>query len=43
MTFWACFDIVFAQLGLIPRAMNKFVEIVAAAERYLIILTCKKI
>ena len=32
-----CFNIVFAQLGVIPRARNKFVEIVAAAERYLII------
>ena len=32
-----CFDIVFAQLGVIPRARNKFVEIVAAAECYLII------
>ena len=33
----SCFDTVFAQLGVIPRARNKFVEIVAAAECYLII------
>ena len=32
-----CFDIVLAQLGVIPRARNRFVEIVAVAERYLII------
>ena len=32
-----CFDIVFVQLGVIPRTRNKFVEIVAVAERYLII------
>ena len=31
-----CFDIAFAQLGVIPRTRNKFVEIVAVAERYLI-------
>ena len=37
-----CFDIVFAQLGVIPRARNKFVEKVAAAERYLIITHVKK-
>ena len=37
-----CFDIVFAQLGAIPRARNKFVEIVAAAEHYLIITHIKK-
>ena len=27
------FDIVFTQLGVIPRIMNKFVEIIAVAER----------
>ena len=37
MTFCPCFDIVFAQLGVFPRARNKFVEIVAATKRYLII------
>ena len=31
------FDIVFAQLRAIPRIRNKFVEIVAVAERYFII------
>ena len=31
-----CFDIAFAQLGVIPRTKNKFVEIVAVAEFYLI-------
>ena len=31
-----CFDIVFAQLGVIPRTRNKLIEIVAAAECYLI-------
>ena len=31
-----CFDIAFAQLGVIPRTTNKFVEIAAAAECYLI-------
>ena len=30
------FDIVFAQLGVIPRIKNKFAKIVAAAERYFI-------
>ena len=30
-----CFDIVFAQLGVIPIARNEFAEIVAAAECYL--------
>ena len=35
--FTTCFDIVFAHLGVIPRARSKFVEIVAAAECYLII------
>ena len=37
-----CFDIVFAQLKVIPRTRNKFVEIVAVAERYLIITHVKK-
>ena len=32
-----CFDIVFAQLGVIKRTRNKFVETVAVSERYLII------
>ena len=32
-----CFDIAFAQLGVIPRTRNRFGEIVAVAERYLII------
>ena len=32
-----CFDIVFAQLGVITKARNKFVKIVAASERYWII------
>ena len=36
-----CFHIVFAQLGVIPRTRNKFVEIVAVAERYLIITHVK--
>ena len=31
-----CFDIAFAQSGDIPRIKNKFVEIVAVAECYLI-------
>ena len=35
------FDIVFAQLGVIPRIRNKFVEIVAVVERYLIITHLK--
>ena len=30
------FDIVFAQLGVIPRIRNKFAKIVAVAERYFI-------
>ena len=30
-----CFHIVFAQLGVMTRASNKFVEIVDAAKRYL--------
>ena len=36
-----CFDIVFAQLGVIPRARNKFSEIIVVAERYLIITHVK--
>ena len=35
------FDIAFAQLGVIPRIRNKFVETVAVAERYLIITHLK--
>ena len=31
-----CFDIAFAQLRVIPRTKNKFVEIVAVVECYLI-------
>ena len=30
-----CFNIVFAQLGVIPRTRNKFVEIVAVTDCYL--------
>ena len=37
-----CFDTVFAQLGVISRTRNKFVEIIAVAERYLIITHVKK-
>ena len=37
-----CFDVVFAQLEVIPKTRNKFVQIVAAAERYLIITHVKK-
>ena len=36
------FDIVFAQLGVIPRTRNKFIEIVAVAERHFIIGHLKK-
>ena len=32
-----CFDIVFAQVGVIPKTRNNSVEIVAVAERYLVI------
>ena len=32
-----CFDIAFAQLGVIPSTKNTFVEIVAVAECYVII------
>ena len=31
-----CFDIVFTKLEVMTRTRNKFVEIVAASERYLI-------
>ena len=34
---FSCFDVVFARLGVITRTKNKFVEIVAAAGRYLIV------
>ena len=37
-----CFDIAFAALGVIARANNKIVEIVAASECYLIINPFKK-
>ena len=36
-----CFDIAFAQLGLIPRTKNKFVEIVAIGDCYLIAIHVK--
>ena len=35
------FNIVFAQLGIIPRTKNKFTEIVALAERYFLITHIK--
>ena len=35
--FFSMFDIVFAQLAVIPRIRNRFVEIVAVAEQYFII------
>ena len=35
------FDIVFAQLGVIARTRNNFVEIAAVEERYLIIIHVK--
>ena len=35
------FDAVFAQFGVISRIRNKFVEIVATAERYFIIAHVK--
>ena len=38
-----CFDIAFAQLGVIPRTKNKFVDIVAVAECYLITSHVKNI
>ena len=37
------FDVAFAQLGVIPRTKNKFVEIVVAAECYLITNLVKNI
>ena len=37
-----CFDIVFAQLGVIPRTRNNFVEVTAAVEYYFIITHVKK-
>ena len=37
-----CFDVMFAQLGVIPIIRNKFVEVVAVAEGYLIITHLKK-
>ena len=36
-----CLNIVYAQLGVIPRTRNKFAEIVVVAERYLIITHVK--
>ena len=38
-----CFDIAFAQLGVIPRRKSKFVEILAVEECYLIINHVKNI
>ena len=38
----SCFDVMFAQLGVIPIIRNKFVELVAVAEGYLIITHLKK-
>ena len=38
---FSMFDIVFAQVGVIPTIRNKFVEIVVAVERYLIIAHVK--
>ena len=35
------FDIVFAQVGVIPTTRNKFVEIVVVVERYLVITHVK--
>ena len=37
-----CFDFVFAPLVVISGTRNKFIEIVAVAERYLIITRVKK-
>ena len=37
-----CFDIVFAQLGIIAKTRNNFAEITAVAEYYLIITREKK-
>ena len=39
--FCSCFDLEFVQLGVIPKTRNKFVEIVAVAESYLIITYLK--
>ena len=36
LLYRSCFDIAFAQLGVISRTKNRFVEIVAVAECYLI-------
>ena len=36
-SLFPCFDIVFAQLGVITRTTNKCVKTVATSERYLII------
>ena len=36
-----CFDIVFAQTGVIPRTRNRFIEIVAVAKCYLIMTHAK--
>ena len=36
------FDIVFVQLGVIPRTRNKFVEVVAVTERYFAVAHVKK-
>ena len=36
-----CFDIVFAQLGVIPRTRNRSAEVAAVVERYLIITHLK--
>ena len=38
---YLCFDIVFAQLAVIPRIRSKFIEIVAVVERYLVITRVK--
>ena len=40
--FTTCFDIAFAQVGVIPRTRNKFVEIIVVAECYLIANHVKK-
>ena len=41
LTTFSMFDAVFAQFGVISRIRNKFVEIVATAERYFIIAHVK--
>ena len=41
LKLYPCFDIALAELGVIPRTRNKFVEIVAVAESYLIINNVK--